>query len=147
MQEPLRKTGDIPTYDSYPAPAPGEENLDAPIPAVAEPERRERSLRASAEQLGSVVGSAVGTVRRRLQLLPRRLDETKERLTETGSDLRDDVRAAAYEWKESTRQTIFEARLKTRRYLNENPLQVVGAAALAGFALGVGLRIWRWRRD
>ncbi|MCI0352717.1 MAG: hypothetical protein L0Z53_25125 [Acidobacteriales bacterium] len=147
MQEPLKKTGDIPTNDSYPAPSPAEQDLGASVPASAASGRRERNLKASAEQIGSVVGSAVGAVRRQLQVIPRRLDEAKERLTESGGDLRDDMRAAANEWKESARQKIYETRLKTRHYVNENPLQVVGAAALAGFALGVGLRIWRWRRE
>jgi ElaB/YqjD/DUF883 family membrane-anchored ribosome-binding protein len=75
------------------------------------------------------------------------MDEAKERLSETGGDLRDDMRAAASDLKETAQQRMFEARLRARRYINENPLQVVGGAAVAGLALGMALRIWRWSRE
>ena len=146
MQEPLRKTGDIPEFDSYPAPALeepviGSTRLDHELPSA-----RSERLNATAERIGSMVGSAVGTMRRGLHVMPRRMDEAKERLSETGEDLRQDIRAAATDVRDTARQRIFEARLKTRHYVNENPFQVVGAAALAGFAVGVALRIWRWKR-
>lgn len=147
MQEPLRKTGDLPEFDTYPAPAPEEPIVGTtPLDHELPPVRSER-LSATAERIGSAVGSAVGTMRRGLHVMPRRVDEAKERLSETGEDLREDIRAAATDLKDTTRQRIFEARLRTRRYVNENPLQVVGGAALAGFAVGVALRIWRWKRD
>lgn len=148
MPEPLKSTGDIPTYDSYPAPSLDEPSLGSP--RMAEPAARlgtRNNLNAAAERFGSTVGGAVGAVRRRLQVMPRRVDEAKERFTETGAEVRDDVRAAAVEWKESAQRRLYEARVKARRYVNEQPFQVLGAAVFAGFALGVGLRLWRWRHE
>lgn len=116
--------------------------LDHELP----PARSER-LSATAERIGSAVGSAVGTMRRGLHVMPRRMDAAKERLTETKEDLRQDISAAASDFRDTARQRIFEARVKTRHYVNEKPFHVVGGAALTGFALGVALRIWRWKRD
>lgn len=147
MQEPLRKTGDVPEFDSYPAPAPEEPAVGrVPLDGELPPARSER-LNATAERIGSAVGNAIGTMRRGLHVMPHRMDDAKERLTETGEDLRQDIRAAASDFKDTARQRIFEARLKTRQYVNEKPFQVVGAAALAGFAVGAALRIWRWKRE
>ena len=149
MAEPLKSSGDIPTYDTYPAPAPDEQligrsTLDQAA-AYARPENGR--LNATAERIGSAVGSAVGTMRRGLHVVPRRVDEARERLGEAGGDLRDDIRAAAGELKENAQHRLFEARLRARRYANEKPLHVVGAAAFAGLALGAALRIWRRNRD
>jgi ElaB/YqjD/DUF883 family membrane-anchored ribosome-binding protein len=147
MQEPLRRTGDIPEFDSYPAPAAGEPVIGrTPLERELPPARSAR-MNATAARIGNAVGSAVGTMRRGLHVMPRRVDEAKERLSETGEDLRHDIRAAATDLKDTARQRIFEARLRARRFVDEKPIHVVGAAALAGFALGVGLRIWRWSRE
>jgi ElaB/YqjD/DUF883 family membrane-anchored ribosome-binding protein len=32
---------------------------------------------------------------------------------------------------------------QARRYAHDNPLQIIAGAALAGLAVGVGLRLWR----
>lgn len=151
MQEPLRRTGDIPEFDSYPAPAPWEREPElvigrSPLDHELLPARSER-LSTTAERIGNAVGIAVGTMRRGLHVIPRRVGEAKERMSETGGDLREDARAAALDLKETAQQRIFEARLRTHRYMNENPFHVVAAAAGAGFAIGVALRIWRWKRE
>ena len=148
MQEPLRSTGEVPTYDTYPAPAQDEPPLArSPLDQAGPYPRPGSNLNRTALRIGNAVGNAVGTVRRRLQLVPRRMDQAKERLTETGGDLRDDIRAAATDMRDTAQHRIYEARLKARQFANEKPLHVVGAAAVAGFAIGVGLRIWRWRRE
>jgi ElaB/YqjD/DUF883 family membrane-anchored ribosome-binding protein len=148
MPETLRRTGEIPTFDNYLEPAQEEPILGrSALPQAAPYAQPESTLNSTAERIGSAVGSAVGTVRRRLQVVPRRMDEAKGRLRETGGDVRDDIRAAAKDLKETAQHRLFEARVRARRYANEKPFQVVGAAAIAGFAIGVGLRIWRWKRE
>jgi ElaB/YqjD/DUF883 family membrane-anchored ribosome-binding protein len=37
--------------------------------------------------------------------------------------------------------------VQARHFANEKPFHVVGAAAILGLAVGVGLRIWRWRNE
>jgi ElaB/YqjD/DUF883 family membrane-anchored ribosome-binding protein len=145
MAEPLRTTGDVPRYDTYPAPAPAEPEAMLPASHVAGELESANSLNARAERIGNAVGSAVGAVRRRLQVVPRRIDQAKERLSETGGDVRDDVRAAAAELRDTAQASLNNARFQVRRYANEKPMHVIGAAAIVGFAIGVGLRIWRWR--
>lgn len=145
MPEPVRTTGDIPRYDTYPAPSPAEPEA-ALLPGHPPAELESgSSLNVRAERIGNALGNAVGAVRRRLQVVPRRIDEAKERLTETGGDVRDDVRAAAAEWKETAQRRLSDARFQVRRYANEKPIHVIGAAAILGFAIGIGLRIWRSR--
>jgi len=149
MPDPLRNTGDVPTFDNYPAPAPEEQEFSAsklgePIGEDSrQPYGTDSNLNATAERIGSTVGNAVGAVRRRLQVVPGRIDEAKERLSEAGGDMREDVRAAAIEWKETAERRLSQARDQARRYANEKPFQVLAGAAVLGFVIGAGLRIWR----
>jgi ElaB/YqjD/DUF883 family membrane-anchored ribosome-binding protein len=153
MPDPLRKTGDIPTYDSYPAPSVQEPGVgkalyDQPLEDIGRPESQTaRKLNATAERVGNAIGNAVGAVRRRLEVVPRRIDEAKERLSEAGGDMREDVRAAAAEWKQTAQRRLTDARIQARSYAYEKPFHVVGAAAALGLAVGVGLRIWRSRNE
>ena len=153
MPDPLRNTGDIPTFDNYPAPAPQEQQVsplatDGPI---GEDSRQaygaDSNLDATAERIGSTVGNAVGAVRRRLQVVPKRIDEAKERLSEAGGDMREDVRAAAMEWRETAERRLSQVRDTARRYADEKPFQVLAGAAVLGFVIGAGLRIWRARDE
>lgn len=145
MAEPLRTTGDVPRYDTYPAPAPAEPEAMLPLNPVAGELEGGSNLNTKAERIGNAVGSAVGAVRRRLQVVPRRIDQAKERLTETSGDIRDDVRAAAAELRETAQARLANARFQLRRYAHEKPLHVIGGAAILGFAIGVGLHLWRSR--
>ena len=153
MPDPLRSTGDIPTYDSYPAPTVGEPGVGGSAAGVRISNvsrvgsETGGNLSATAERVGNAIGNAVGSMRRRLQLVPRRIDEAKERLTEAGGDMREDMRAAAAEWKETAQRRVSEARIQVRRYANEKPFHIVAGAAVLGMAIGVGLRIWRWRNE
>ena len=149
MPDPLRNTVDVPTFDNYPAAAPEEQDLSASALGgpVVEDSRQgygaNSNLNATAERIGSTVGNAVGAVRRRLQVVPGRIDEAKERLSEAGGDMREDVRAAAIEWREAAERRLSQARDQARRYANEKPFQVLAGAAVLGFVIGAGLRIWR----
>jgi ElaB/YqjD/DUF883 family membrane-anchored ribosome-binding protein len=145
MAEPLRSTGDTPRFDTYPAPADTEPEALLPAARVAGELEAGSDLNARAERVGNALGNVVGAVRRRLQVVPRRIDEAKERLTETGGDMRDDVRAAAAEWKDTAQRRLADARAQVGRYADQKPLHVIAGAALLGFAIGVGLRIWRSR--
>jgi len=142
MPEPLRKTGDIPRYDTYPAPSPAEPEEQLRPGYAAELEAG-NNLNTRAERIGNAVGSAVGAVRQRLQVVPRRIDQAKERLSETGEDVRADVRAAATELKENAQRRLSDARSHARRFATEKPIHVIGTAALLGFGIGAGLRFWR----
>ena len=84
-------------------------------------------------------------------------DQAKSRM----QDLRDRVEGQFNDAREAARHRLDEARSMARRRLDEtrerarlraeqarqyahaNPLQVIAAAALAGLALGAGLRLWR----
>ena len=153
MPDPLRNTGDVPTFDDYPAPAPGEQELSASDSRspIGEDSREiygaYRNLNTAAERIGSTVGNAVGAVRRRLQVVPKRIDEAKDRLSEAGGDMREDVRAAAIEWRETAEHRLSQVRDQARRYANEKPFQVLAGAAVLGFVIGAGLRIWRSRDE
>jgi len=152
MPDPLRNTGDVPTFDNYPAPAPGEQVSAAASGGPIGDDSREpygagSNLNAAAERIGSTVGNAVGAVRRRLRVVPRRMDEAKDRLSEAGGDMREDVRAAAIEWRETAERRLSQARDQARRYANEKPFQVLAGAAVLGFVIGAGLRIWRSRDE
>lgn len=88
-------------------------------------------------------------------------DEARARMQDLRTQVQDrldDARATARERIEEARSIardrLAEARerarlraAQARQYAHDNPLQVIGGAALAGLALGVGLRLWRSSHD
>src|SRR5438477_1167457 len=67
MSEPLKKTGDIPRYDTYPAPAADEGRgiREERFEQFGRERRDEvnRELINTAQKVGTLLGTAVGTVR------------------------------------------------------------------------------------
>jgi ElaB/YqjD/DUF883 family membrane-anchored ribosome-binding protein len=157
MPEPRRTSSDVPEFDTYPAPV----NAERELPPIGQTTPSSKALNATAEKIGSAVGSAVGTLRSassRVKIMPQRgrdsvgdmrerLGDMTEQLKERSQELTQNAREAAEEWKQTARDRIMQARRRARAFTHENPLQALAVAAAIGFAIGVGLRIWRWSLD
>jgi len=144
MAEPLTRTPDLPSFDTYPSElAPGRS-----LPSAGPGAR----LNDAAENVGTWVGTTVN----RARALPEQLDRMRERFTVIAGRKREDAAGRAAEWKyraqrragevrESAEQQLLRARLRAQQVTNEYPLQVIAACAVLGFAAGVSLRLWRSR--
>ena len=154
MTEALYKSSDLPEFDTYPDPATGASS--------------DSLLIQRAEQIGTVVGSAVSSLRKaraRLQELSdqtaeaavTRINElagtTKAKAQELGqtaamraSELSDAlVQKAAHLGKE-TKVQYFRARRRANQMVRDYPVHTLVAAGVVGVLLGVGIRVWRANR-
>jgi hypothetical protein len=100
-------------------------------------------LEEAAERVGSMVGTAMSNVRE----LPQRLAELKQRFTVIRGRASENASAAASEWKETARHQLRMAKSRVQIVADEYPVHVILGAAMAAFAIGLGLRIWRSSRD
>lgn len=144
MAEPLRRTDDIPAYDTYPAPegTAAAADLEAPGEGAGYSPYRRRTMRETTGQLSQTIERArtiarelpdrMSNVRERFQMIRGRLGEESSRQFD---------RARVY-----ADQAWHNARLRTDRLRRERPMQVLAGAAIGAFAVGVLLRIWRSRR-
>src|SRR5256885_1186708 len=125
MAEPIRNPNFPPVGPERELPAADLSPTEQLIVTEAQPSNPR--LTQTAEAVGSAVGSAV-----------RRVDEVRERFKvirgkaeETAAARSEELKRAAEEWK---------------HLANERPLQIIGGAAVAGFAIGIALRTWRSSR-
>src|SRR5688572_29620921 len=144
MAEPLRRTDDIPAYDTYPAPegTAAAANLEAPSGGAAYDPRRRRSMTDAGNQIAGTIERARHLARE----LPQRMDDVRQRV--------DMIRGRVGEQsaQQFDRARMFagrawhDVRFRADRMRRERPLQVLAGAAIAAFAVGAMLRIWRSRR-
>lgn len=145
MPEPLKRTGDIPRFDTYPAPAP-EENWRAGRELKSGAAERQEALNQTAEKIGTALGtamSAVSNIRRIPDRWQEKMHGIGDRLRDAGEDLKQDALDAAQEWKQTAQQKVDEARLEAQRFAYFKPFHVIGAVAVLALVAGAGLRIWR----
>lgn len=174
MPESLRRSSDVPDFDTYPAEPPRQEKHI----------RRdgESALEQRARQVGTALGKAVATVRRTQEALKDVVAETtevaasevdalKNKAHQTSarvSGLTDTVKAKAEDWtaaavsraeelrlaaEEKTsalgsriKAEYYRTRIRANQLVRDHPLHVVLAAGALGFLLGAGMRIWRTNR-
>ena len=136
MAEPVRRTPDLPNFDTYPAPTPSAQR------ALPEGDLGDDRLNDAAEQIGSNIGRAIRGVRR----LPEHLGSLKERFTVIRGRGRRVASEKAQEMKQAAGEQVRRTRRRIDETVNEYPLQLILGAAGAAFLLGVALRIWRSNR-
>lgn len=143
MAKPLRRTDDIPAYDTYPAPegTAAAANLESPGEGAGYNPRR-RSLADAGGQLADTVDRARELARelpQRMEVVRQRFDHLRGRLGEESERQFD--RAKIY-----ADRAWQDTRVRAERMRQERPLQVLAAGAIAAFAVGAMLRMWRSRR-
>lgn len=156
MAEPLHHSSDVPNFDAYPAPLPGEEE--------GRQTGQSSGLEEKAALLGSKVGKAVVAIRNaqgRLKDLSSRksaeLGDTGERAAAGVGDLTHQAGVRAEEWSRLLRGRILELRrqartgarragIRAREIAHDYPVQVAVGAGVLGVVVGAGLRIWRGNR-
>lgn len=121
-----------------------------------------RTARRRVQSAGSSSGELAGELGERVSERVNALgDQARARM----EDLRGQVQDRLHEARAIARERLDDARSRARQrfdnarwrarvraeqarqYAHQNPLQVIGAAALAGLVLGAGLRLWRSSHD
>ncbi len=170
MAERLHSSADIPTYDTYPASPPVQESE-----RLLEEDTRS-PLEQRAADLGTAAGKVVCMVRQarltaqhlpehpvfdrlsgmadnaraRAEYLRSVAAESAQRFTQAARDKTAEfgrqAREKTADLGRQARSGYFRARLRARETAREYPVQVVLAAGVLGFIIGVGLRIRRANR-
>jgi len=160
MQDPLHSSGDVPRFDTYPAPAPEEvasqRSIGVSMPIGLNPARElpanitsqglNPALNQTAEKIGTLLGTAVRIVKsmpQRLQTVPRNVSSMRERLREKSGELREDASEAAQELRHNAQVRMQQAREQARQFAYEKPFHVIAGIAGLAFCAGIALRIWR----
>ena len=144
-----------------------------PPPERSLPRADNPRLNQAAESIGSALGTTVGKVRNGLSVVydrqreisrnvSQKVSEQTESLTSSISqragELGDLTQEKATELLDVTQQRWMDVRYQARVQVGrmrrhaavlreEHPLELIGAFAAAGFALGVALRVWRSSND
>lgn len=167
MAEPLHRSSDIASFDTYPA-DPVEPGLAQDPDRLLPQEGDSSSLEQYGAQLGSAAGQAVLAFRRAQQRVRDLARDKKASVTDIASarveqvrdqtaKLREETAKRGEEWgrivrervgelRRQARNGIYRARLRAREIQHDRPLQVVAGAAVAGLVIGAVLRIWRANR-
>jgi len=137
----------FPAYPE-PGPSPGEPRYHPNYAPVGRAHYRSNlALSNAAERMGNIFGSAIEKVKE----LPDRLQDMKHRFTlirgRSQEELSDRAGEMAEDVKEQAQRTFSNVRSRAERLAREEPLRFIGGAALAGMALGIGLRLWRDHGD
>jgi hypothetical protein len=143
MAEPLRRTDDIPAYDTYPAPegTAAAANLEPPGGGAGYNPRR-RSMAHASTQVADTIDRARNLARE----LPQRMEAVREQFEMVRG------RVGRESARQLDRARIYadrawhDARLRADRMRRERPLQLLAGAAIAAFVVGALLRIGRSRR-
>jgi ElaB/YqjD/DUF883 family membrane-anchored ribosome-binding protein len=111
---------------------------------------QERKLHGAGETVGNVLGTVVHEARE----LPGRMRDLKRRfqvisgrktaeLKQRASELGDEAESKVAESKREAHRELLQWRLLARRYARREPFRFVAGAAMAGFAIGFLLGLWR----
>ncbi|HET9183469.1 MAG TPA: hypothetical protein VFP59_15135 [Candidatus Angelobacter sp.] len=160
MAEPLHRSSDLPSFDTYPSGpelAQEQDRQDRLLPEEAE----SSPLEEYGAQLGSAAGQAVLALRRAQARMKDLAAGNKAKVTDIASarveQVRDEaeaqgekwgriVRERSLEWRRRARNGIYRARLRAREIGNDRPAHVVIGAGVLGVVIGAALRIWRASR-
>lgn len=171
MAEKLHRSSDVPNFDTYPSDPPQRGNLHGRESKAALEERARQvgialgktvaTVRKAQDKVRNI---ASGGSKSAASLTETAKDKARLAVARVG-DLADSARSKAQEWRETavsqadhlrqvTQQKAadlgsqiktgyFRARTRANQVARDYPLHVVLAAGILGFAIGVGLRIWR----
>lgn len=157
MANPLHRSSDIASFDTYPSGPQLAEDPNRLLPEEAE----SSALEQAGAQLGSAAGMAVMALRRAQErvrslasekkatvtdIATARVQEVREEAATRAEELGRTLRERAFEIRRQARNGIYRARLRAREIQHDYPFQVVIGAGILGVAIGAGLRIWRANR-
>ena len=157
MAEPLHRSSDVPSFDTYPSGPEFVQQQDRLLPEETEASAMEEY----GAHLGSAAGQAVLALRRAQQrvrdlagskktsvtdIASARLGQVRDEVAVRGEEWGQMVRERALEWRRQARNGVYRARLRAREVANDRPAQVVIGAGVLGVVIGAGLRIWRGNR-
>jgi hypothetical protein len=157
MANPLHRSSDIASFDTYPSGPQLAGDPDRLLPEEAE----SSTLEQYGAQLGSAAGVAVMALRRAQErvrnlasqkgatvtdIASARVQEVRQEATIRAEQLGRSLRERVFEMRRQARNGMYRARLRAREIENEYPVHVVLGAGVAGLVIGAVLRIWRANR-
>jgi len=158
MAEPLHRSSEVPSFDTYPSGPELAREQDRLLPEETEGS----PLEEYGAQLGSAAGQAVLALRRAQErvrnltavkkakvtdIASARLEQVRDEAAVRGEKLGRVVRERALEWRRQARNGVYRARLRAREVAHDRPTHVVIGAGVLGVVIGAGLRIWRANRE
>lgn len=171
MAEKLHRSPDVANFDTYPAEPPQSGNVyrresetaleqrarqvgSAMGKAVATVRKAQDNVRNIASASSEAGASLTETAKDKAKLAVARIsglaDSAKSKAQEWGEtaanqadQLRQTTQEKAAELRSQIKNGYFRARIRANQVARDYPLHVVLAAGIVGFAIGVGLRIWR----
>jgi ElaB/YqjD/DUF883 family membrane-anchored ribosome-binding protein len=160
MAATLYRSSDVPNFDTYPS--------NQPEPQRLKGARGNSALEQRARQIGTVLGTAVSTLRKAQVWVQEIGSETTESAVNCINDLAETAKSKAQELSQATATRIqqlretaqekaedmrdqakagyYKAKLRANQISRDYPFQVVVAAGVLGLLVGVTLRIWRSNR-
>lgn len=123
-----------------------------------EPRDRDRKLVNTAESVGNTLGSAVGTIRDKVQAGLKVVKQHSAEKSASMGDLAENVRDRAVEvkdqanrrlqeWSSTAQSRIRTLRIRTREFSREHPAELILAIGGIAMVAGIILRLWRSNRD
>lgn len=154
MADPLRKPLE-PDFTVEPFTEPELPESTADIRRV-EPENRK--LIDAAESVGSTLGSAVGTIRDRVQsgleVVKKRsaekgasVDDLTEKVRDRASEVTEQANRRLQEWSSAAQRRIRTLRVQVQEFSRERPAELILAIGGIAIVAGIILRLWRSNRD
>lgn len=171
MAEKLHRSSDVANFDTYPADPPQSGNLyeeesetalqerarqvgSAVGKAVATVRKAQDKVRSIASDSGESAANLKDTAKDKARMAVNRINDfadsarsKAQEWRETAASQADQLRQAAKEKSaelgSQIRSGYYRARIRANQVAREYPLHVVLAAGIVGFAIGIGLRLWR----
>lgn len=123
-----------------------------------QPRERGRKLVKAAETVGSTLGSAVGTIRGKVQsgleVVRKRsaeksasMDELTEKVRNRTGEVREQANRRIQEWSSTAQRRIRVLRVRAREFSRERPEELILAIGGVAMITGMILRLWRSHRD
>lgn len=154
MADPLRKRLEPDfTVEPFAEPALPESTADAEVPRESD-----RKLVNAAETVGSALGSAVGTIRGKVQsgleVVRMRsaekgtnMDELTEKVRNRTEAVKEQANRRVQEWSSTAQRRIRDLRVRARDFSRERPEELILAIGGVAMIAGIILRLWRSNRD
>lgn len=123
-----------------------------------QPRDKDRKLANAAETVGSTLGSAVGTIREKVQSglevvkkhsaeKSATVDDLTEKVRERTDQMKQQASRKIHEWSSTAQRRLRTARVRAREFSHDRPAELILTIGGIAVIAGIILRLWRSNRD